>query len=407
MRTESPRWYGRVPGKADPVPLSENRRAAEDILNNELGRAARQEHGLPDRHGSRQPLAAYLDEWEQVLPTRDERPKAKHVRSLARCVGRVLDGCGFESPADLDAGAVRKLLADLRASRSSVELPADRTEFRKAELAKLLGVTASTMPFLVARHKLPATGQGKARRYPRATAEALAASRGRGAGEKTSNMYFAAVKQFVRWLADEQRVPLARAASDLLRIGAGKADMDPRHARTTPLTADEFARLIVATKASRDVLCGLTGEVRALVYRLAVETGYRAAELSQLRPSSFVVTGELVEAVLPASATKNGQEARQPLGPSAGLVVSYLGQLPVSLPIIPGDWWKDAAEMIRRDQTAAGIPYVVEGPTGRTYRDFHNLRHTMVAFLDAAGASLKEAMQLARHSRPELTAKVY
>jgi hypothetical protein len=56
--------------------------------------------------------------------------------------------------------------------------------------------------------------------------------------------------------------------------------------------------------------------------------------------------------------------------------------------------------MIRLDQEAAGITYTVEGPEGTSFRDFHNLRHTVVSLLDESGATLKEAMELARHSDP-------
>src|SRR5207249_2348211 len=70
-------------------------------------------------------------------------------------------------------------------------------------------------------------------------------------------------------------------------------------------------------------------------------------------------------------------------------------------------WPKKAAEMIRMDLEAAGIPYVVEGPDGPLFADFHALRHSYIALLDKAGATLKEAMQLARHSDPKLTMAVY
>src|SRR4029078_1488128 len=69
--------------------------------------------------------------------------------------------------------------------------------------------------------------------------------------------------------------------------------------------------------------------------------------------------------------------------------------------------WQKAADMIRPDLEAAGIPFVVEGPDGARYADFHALRHSFIALLDRSGATLKEAMQLARHSDPKLTMAVY
>ena len=62
--------------------------------------------------------------------------------------------------------------------------------------------------------------------------------------------------------------------------------------------------------------------------------------------------------------------------------------------------------MLRIDLDAAGIPYVVQGPDGPLYSDFHSLRHCFISLLDRSGATLKEAMQLARHSDPKLTVAV-
>ena len=63
--------------------------------------------------------------------------------------------------------------------------------------------------------------------------------------------------------------------------------------------------------------------------------------------------------------------------------------------------------MMRGDLAAAGIDVVAQTPEGRFVRDFHGLRHSFVASLDRAGLTLKQMMQLARHSDPRLTAAVY
>src|SRR5437879_4149928 len=63
--------------------------------------------------------------------------------------------------------------------------------------------------------------------------------------------------------------------------------------------------------------------------------------------------------------------------------------------------------MLQADLEAAGIPYVTEGPDGPLSADFHALRHSYVALMDQAGLTLKEAMQLARHSDPKLTMARY
>jgi hypothetical protein len=63
--------------------------------------------------------------------------------------------------------------------------------------------------------------------------------------------------------------------------------------------------------------------------------------------------------------------------------------------------------MFKADLVAAEVPYATDGPDGRLFADFHSLRHTYIARLDRSGATLKEAMQLARHSDPKLTMAVY
>jgi len=61
--------------------------------------------------------------------------------------------------------------------------------------------------------------------------------------------------------------------------------------------------------------------------------------------------------------------------------------------------------MLRADLEAVGIPYVVEGPDGPEYADFHALRHTYLTMLGRNGVDLRTAQELAGHSTPTLTAR--
>src|SRR4051794_18512389 len=85
----------------------------------------------------------------------------------------------------------------------------------------------------------------------------------------------------------------------------------------------------------------------------------------------------------------------------------YLADRPTGQLVWSGTWFEDGAEMLRGDLEDAGVPYVIEGPNGPLFADFHSLRHSYIALLDRGGATLKEAMQLARHSDPKLTMAVY
>src|SRR5262249_39130369 len=143
-------------------------------------------------------LAEHLAEWEAFL--RASGASGKHVKQTVACAGRVVEGCGFVFMADLSASRVQQYLANLRERRRALPAldPAQLT-YTKAEVAGLLGVPASAIPAMVRRHRLAASGYGKARRYPKATVEALRSLRTRGRSIKTSNLYLDAMKQFVAW----------------------------------------------------------------------------------------------------------------------------------------------------------------------------------------------------------------
>lgn len=64
-----------------------------------------------------------------------------------------------------------------------------------------------------------------------------------------------------------------------------------------------------------------------------------------------------------------------------------------------------AAEMIRIDLASAGIAYVIEGPDGPEYADFHSLRHSYLTLGGRSGIDLRTLQELAGHSKPELTAR--
>lgn len=113
-----------------------------------------------------------------------------------------------------------------------------------------------------------------------------------------------------------------------------------------------------------------------------------------------------------AAYTKNRKLAEIPLRSDLAVRLSdYLRQRPrptLSIDqapkiVWPGTWTDDAADMIRIDLAAATIPYAVDG---KDY-DFHSLRHQFITGLALAGVSLRAAQELARHSKPELTANVY
>src|SRR5262245_12219786 len=148
----------------------------------------------------------------------------------------------------------RKRLSQGRRRREHPDFPLDPAKewYKKAELARALGVSNAAVPPLVRRHRLGAAGNGKARRYPRATAQALWALRTRGRSIKSSNLYLDAVKSFCAWLVKDRRA----ADNPLAHLEGGNVRLDRRHDRQA-LTEQQLAAVLRAAEGSGRMFRGL------------------------------------------------------------------------------------------------------------------------------------------------------
>jgi Beta-propeller repeat/Phage integrase family len=131
----------------------------------------------------------------------------------------------------------------------------------------------------------------------------------------------------------------------------------------------------------------------------------RANELANLFTSSFDLVDGGPTVTTKAAYSKNRREAVQPLTPDVSEALrGYLANRPMSIPVWPGDWFANAAEMLRLDLEAAGIPY--KDAKGHVC-DFHALRHSYISLLARSSIHPKVAQELARHSDIRLTMNVY
>jgi integrase len=408
ITTTSKVWRGQyrdAAGDLRQVSLCANKAASRQMLA-ELEVTARQaERGMVasyEQHHKRA-IVEHLEDYRRSL--RGSTPD--YISTTVNRVRCIIDGCGFQRIADISASRVQTFLADLRDKGARIPPlppPADaEAGYTKTELADALGAKPATLAAIVKRHGLAGTGSGNARRFPRETAEAARGWLRRGRGSQTIAHYLTAMKQFCRWLVKDRRTP----SNAVEHLSVGVATEDIRHDRRA-LTLDEMRRLIAAAQSSAKLFRDISGPARAALYALACASGFRKSEIASLTPESFQLAAEPPCVVLAASAAKNGRQAVQPL-PSdvAGLLATFLADCPPNRPVWPGTWVGRGAEMLRIDLEAAGIAYAVEGPNGVLFADLHSLRHSFVAALDRAGATLKTAMQLARHSDPALTAARY
>jgi hypothetical protein len=198
-RCSSPKWYGWVNGAA--VPLCTNKSAAELMLAELMRKAERAEAGLGDpfeKHRKR-PLDEHLADFRRELEARGNAPR--YVQLVFSRLTFLMGGCGFVFTPDLSASRAMDWLAELRRrGRPRAPLPAGQESFTSREAAALLGIKPLSVGTAVRRLRLEATGQGKARRFPRATLEALQERLARGTSMQTTNDYRSALKSFGRWL---------------------------------------------------------------------------------------------------------------------------------------------------------------------------------------------------------------
>jgi integrase len=170
--------------------------------------------------------------------------------------------------------------------------------------------------------------------------------------------------------------------------GLARFDTTPRSTRRAMNRAEIKRLLEVCTPQKR------------LLYEVAICAGLRAGELRALRVAHLDAKQGGLE--LEAAWTKNRENGFQPL-PSwlvAKLAEHAKGKAPAdSLLYVPSH----PARELDKDLKVASIPkFTSEGKI-----DFHAFRVAYVSLVLEAGATVKEAQTLARHSTPDLTMNTY
>ena len=363
-----------------------------------------------------------------------------------------LDGVTQKVPLAKDKDAAKTMLSDLvkRAERREAGLLDPYEEFRKLPLCKHVEDFEAV---LIAKGNTKAYSQKTANRCKllfegiRATKlndlrshdaeQWLAKQREAGLSRTTANYYATAIKGFGNWLVRDKRAP-SNPFAHLGKVQVLEATFERR-----TLSTEEAAKLIAATERSTTTFRGLNGPARAMLYRVALGSGFRAAELASLSLNSLNLNGEAPAIHLAAKSSKRRKADLQPitreladaLQAFAGVVrssyapigyargkakktperpvVAFPGNRATKSPtdaanagdakLWPGTWCVKAAAMIRGDAEAAGIE--LEGGDG--VLDFHSLRHSFVSNLAKAGVHPRTAQELARHSDIKLTMARY
>ena len=356
-------------------------------------------HTDPSEQHALRPLVDHLKDYAAALEQKGDT--TEHVKKTAALISTLLAGAGFVFPRDVDAAKASEWLNAIRRDRRPVELPAGTVSFVAAEVAKLLGITASAVGKNLKRRGLSGIGYGKARRIPRAAVETLAIAAVRGVGPQQCNHYVRATKGFLRWMTRTRRI----GANPIDTLTLLNTAVDVRHGRRE-LTAGELRKLLMGTQASQKLFRGLTGEARYFLYLLAAGTGFRANALANLSPADFDLESDSPTVTLAARFNKSGKTKVQPLPTDvADALRSYLTDKSANALVWAGTWREKAAEMLRADLEAAGIAYSVDGSDGPEFADFHALRHSYLTLGGRSGIDLRTLQELAGHSTPLLTAR--
>jgi len=207
---------------------------------------------------------------------------------------------------------------------------------------------------------------------------------------KTLNDYHAAFCGFMNWLHRHGRMPVNPL------IAAGTVDQRGQQAQKRALSDDEATRLLTACDPRRRP-----------AWLLMLTTGLRLGEVRALRWGDLVldVADSFVRAR--AATTKNRKEAMLWLTTDVADEFRALRDAMQTRPPEGRQVFRNVSlrnDRFKRDLKAAGI----EAVDGRGRKAcVHALRHTFITNLHRSGASVREAMGLARHSDARLTMSVY
>lgn len=120
---------------------------------------------------------------------------------------------------------IRYYMPDGKRCRPGTPAPSSASRSR----ASIMGWSRSPAAVrnAVKRHRLPATGQGKARRFPKASVQALLDRQGQGASAQTRNYYRAHLRTFGNWLVRDRRL----GENPFRHMEAENTTTDRRHDR--------------------------------------------------------------------------------------------------------------------------------------------------------------------------------
>lgn len=362
VQTQTNTYYADIPGVGTVALGTTDLQVAWKRLRDRLQQAHQTELGIRDttsQHGTI-PLRQHLEQWLEILEAKGTGEKQRRLLKTRLTI-----------------------LFDL------------------AKWQRLADITADSA--LLALKKLERTPRLK----------------GPGRGAQTRAHYITHLKGFCNWCVESDRLP----KNPVRRLDKPRVETDQRHQRREPTREEVAALLEYLESGHAKVRRRMSGLQRALAYKVAMATGFRANELRRLRRESFNLEAGTV--TLPAKEEKARRGAVQPL--PAWLVLELhewfvagggtwetFGAIPgrvlhADLDAARAAWISSApkGERAKRAQSTF-LCYEIEGADGPLFVDMHALRVYYISELAAdPNMDIKTLMRLARHRRPEMSLSVY
>jgi integrase len=310
--------------------------------------------GIIDPVAEGKPAAVHVDDYAAALLAKGNT--AQHVAVTANVLRATFEAGGCKMLGDVTAEKVRAFLAKRRADRPKM---GDHGEPLR-------------------------DSDGKPIMRP-------------GISARRHNAILTALGGFFRWCIRERRA----FDNPIINVPRLNERTDKRHNRRA-LTADEVRALLAAAEAGPERY-GISGAERALVYRVAVETGLRMNEISTMTRGCIDL--DALTVTVRAGYSKRRREDVLPIRAelAAALEDHAANKAPAArLFKMPNKY--RMLDAYKADLAAAGIAYKDEA---ERFADFHATRHTFISSLAEAGVHPKTAQSLARHSTITLTMDRY
>jgi len=235
----------------------------------------------------------------------------------------------------------------------------------------------------------------------------------KGLAAQTYNHYVAALKAFFNFIDNELGALRVNPIKAIKKKNINDASLIHRRRAFTP---EEGDYLVNATKGftfhQREAVSPLD---RSFLYRLALQTGLRAKELSCLQPEDFDLTKHSL--TIKAAYSKAKRTDVLPISASlANTLVPWLKTKTPKTKLWSGAYHRgQLGKQLKKDMARARKLYIAQAPTEQEakkrladdflrwqdssglFADFHSQRATFITTLAGLTPNLKEVQQLARH----------